>query len=81
MMTFNFFFGVSLAKEILCVTDNLARALQKKDLSASEGKVLYKPTLDTLKSMKDNEFDKFWSETLEMSQKLEIGEPELKRRG
>ena len=28
-----------------------------------------------------HEFDKFWSETLEMSQKLEIGEPELKRRG
>ena len=38
MMRFDFFFGLSLAIEILGQTDELATALQYKNLSAVQGK-------------------------------------------
>ena len=57
MMAFEFYFGINLAKLLLLHTDNLACSLQKKELSASEGKNLYKATLETLKDMKKIEFE------------------------
>ena len=71
MMTFNFFFGKSLAKVILSITNSLANLLQKKNISALEGKELNKPTLNTLKDMRSTEFDKFWEDTLKISVELE----------
>ena len=37
MMKFDFFFGVSLGEVIMRHTDNLRRALQQADISASKG--------------------------------------------
>ena len=72
MMTFNFFFGISLAKVTLSITNSLANLLQKKKKnSALEGKELNKPTLNTLKDMRSTEFDKFWEDTLKISVELE----------
>ena len=80
MMNFNFFYGISLAREILMITDNLAKALQKHGLSALEGKELYKLTSQTLANMMANGFEKFWQTTLKMSEDLELSKPELKRK-
>ena len=41
MKKFNFLFAICLAKEILFITDNLAKALQERNLSASQGRELY----------------------------------------
>ena len=59
MRDFNYFFRISLAKEILLVTDNLAVSLQKRDLSALEGHALYKVTTTPLEnSLKTREGSK-----------------------
>ena len=47
MLQFETYFAISLAKIILLQTDNLATALQKKKISATEGKELYKVTAKT----------------------------------
>ena len=49
MKQFNFLYGLYLSRLILSQVDNLATCLQKKDLSASEGKKLYEITVGTLK--------------------------------
>ena len=81
MRQFDFFFSISLAKELLLITDNLAKLLQKKDLSALEGKELYLITAKTLEDMKsEEEFEKFWQKTLKKSKELKVKAPELKRK-
>lgn len=80
MKKFNFLFAICLAKEILIITDNLAKSLQERNLSASQGKELYKITAKTLETMKTEGFEKFWQDTLKLSEKLAIECPELKRK-
>ena len=80
MKQFNFLYGLFLSRLILSQVDNLATCLQKKDLSASEGKNLYEITVGTLKKIKSNGFEKLWKETLEKSEELEIDKPELARK-
>ena len=53
MTRFNFFYGICLAREILFVTDTLAKSLQTKNLSAVEGKEMYQITAITLEKMKN----------------------------
>ena len=77
MMEFDFFFGISLTKVIFL---HLARSLQKKDLSALEGNKLYQLTFQTLKDVRANDFENFYSEVLEKSEKLELNELKLPRR-
>ena len=79
MLNFKFFFSVCLAKEILMLTDNLARKLQQKSVSASEGKEMYKSTVLTLEAIKSSDFEKFWSNTLKKSQELHLKIPVLDR--
>lgn len=79
MKSFDYFYGISLAKKILILTDNLAKKLQKKDISASEGKQLYKNTVLTLEAIKSDDFEQFWNDTLKKSQNFDIKQPELKR--
>ena len=81
MRQFDFFFSITLAKELLLITDNLAKLLQTKDLSALEGKELYLITAKTIEDMKsEEEFEKFWQKTLKKSKELKVKEPELKRK-
>ena len=80
MKNFNFYFGIALAKEILFITDNLAKLLQRKDLSAAEGKELYKITAKALETMKSEEFENFWKNTVKQSEDLGVEVPKLKRK-
>ena len=79
MKNFNFYFRIALAKEILIITDNLAKLLQRKDLSAVEGKELYKITAKALETMKAEEFENLWKNTAKQSEDLGVEVPKLKR--
>ena len=48
MESFNFLYGIMLGEKILHLVDNLSRTLQHKDLSASEGQVAARLTVDAL---------------------------------
>ena len=81
MMKFEFYFAMSLSIEILGQTDELAKALQNKDLSAAEGKTLFEACKMTLKSLNSVEnFNKFWEKVKKKSEELEIGQPVLPRK-
>ena len=59
----------------------MAKALQKKDLSAADGFKLGMMTVSTLEELKSNEnYLKFWTAVNEDSQKNDIDEPELPRK-
>ena len=80
MYTFDFYFSMCIAIEVIGQSDILARALQNPNLSASEGKILAENTILTLKAKRsDEKFELFWNENLEESKKLEISDPVLKR--
>jgi hypothetical protein len=78
MKKFDFYFGVSLAIQTLAQTDLLATQLQRKDLSAYEGKELAKKTIVALKALK-LEFESFWNDTVAKAEKIDIEEPKLPR--
>ncbi len=60
MKTFDYYFGICLGHLILKHRDNLSRALQNSDISASEGQEVASMTL-TLKSIRsDDIFKLFW---------------------
>ena len=81
MKTFDFFFGLKLAYGILQHTDNLAKALQKSDLSASEGYHMAMSTIKTLEFLKSDEnFSSFWNEVKEEAEKNDVEEPILGRK-
>ena len=94
MATFDFYFGVYIGEMILRYSDNLSKALQKKDISAAEGQhvaQLVKVTLQTMHSAQlvkvtlqtmhsESSFSLFWQVLTIKAQKLNIGEPELPRK-
>lgn len=55
MQTFDFFFGLVLGETLFCHSNNLSRALQKKDFSAAEGQVIAGKTVVTLQSIRNDE--------------------------
>lgn len=79
MRKFKFLFAICLSRKILLVTENLAKALQARNLSASQGKELYKITVKTLENIKSQDCDKFWNETLKLSEELCIETPKPER--
>ena len=79
MQKFDFFFGLKLGDLILGHSENLSRSLQKSSLSASEGQLMAKVTVQTLKSFQ-SEFDPFWENVKEESSKHEINEFVLPRK-
>ena len=66
MLQFETYFPISLAKIILLQTNNLATALQQKKISATEGKELYKVTAKTLLKIRNETFDQFWKNSLDV---------------
>ena len=61
MNKFEFFFSTSIGYKLLVQSDNLAKSLQTKGLTACEGQHMAKNTITSLKSLKsDEEFDTFW---------------------
>jgi len=82
MQNFDFFFGLHLAEKIFRHTDNLAKALQKTKVSATEGQHLAEVVKKTLQSKRNDEiFVNFYTEVLHQ-QKLQpdISVPTLPRR-
>ena len=82
METFDFLFGVILGDVVLHIVDNLSRTLQHKDLSASEGQMAARLTVDTLSSLQSDEakFESLWRDAIDEASKLEVNEPTLPRR-
>ena len=82
MNTFDFLFGVILGDVLLHIVDNLSRTLQYKNLSASEGQIAAKLTLDTLSSFRSQEakFESLWKDAVDEASKLELEEPTLPRK-
>ncbi len=60
MKTFDYYFGICLGHLILKHRDNLSRALQKSDISASEGQEVASMTLKVLKSIRSDDMFKFF---------------------
>ena len=82
MMTFDFFFAVYLSQRIFAHTDNLAAALQSRNLSAAGGKHLAELTIKTLQSIRNEEsFDNCFSTAVLLAKKHDdISEPKLPRK-
>ena len=55
METFDFFWGLILGELLFRHSDNLSRALQRKDISASEGQLIAKKTVITIQSIRTDE--------------------------
>ncbi|CAG2184616.1 unnamed protein product [Mytilus edulis] len=76
-----FFFGSSLAEVLLRNADNLSKTLQCKDLSAAESKSIAQKTVQTLKSLRDDEcFNLFWENVIMKSRRKSVEEPVLPRK-
>lgn len=81
MQSFDYFFGLVLAEKLLRITDNLSKTLQIKEFSASDGQRVAAMSKETLQKMRNEDnFDLFWTLTLQMSSKLDINEPTLPRK-
>ncbi len=81
MKTFDYYFGICLGHLILKHSDNLSRALQKSDISASEGQEVASMTLKVLKSIRsDDMFKLFWEKICEEVEHFSISPPGLPRR-
>ena len=79
MKQFSFLFGLSLAIEILSITDLLATKLQEKTLSAYDGKKLAEKCIITLKAM-TLEFDSVWDKIVTKANELEVENTKLPRK-
>ena len=65
MKKFQFCYGIYLGYKLLKVTDNLAKSLQTKGLTAMEGQQMARNTITVLENLStDEEFDIFWDEIL-----------------
>ena len=68
MLTFNFFFGISLGTLILQHRNNLSKSLQHDTITAAEGQQLAKLTIDVIKSIrKEDKFKSFYDRLLHQS--------------
>ena len=81
MMQFDFYFGLSLGECLLRHADNLSATLQRKELSAAEGKSIAMKTVKTLNEMRSEEsFCLFWSNVNKQAQKSSVENPKLPRK-
>ncbi len=81
METFDFFWGLILGELLFRHSDNLSRALQRKDISASEGQLIAKKTVITIQSIRTDEcFQLFWDKVLKMTEGKGINGPVLPRK-
>ena len=61
MVRFDYLYGKLLGQLVLNHVDNLNGTLQHKSMSAAEGQVIAKMTVETLKSIRDDKYlDRFW---------------------
>ena len=81
METFNFLFGTVLCEMLLCHTDNLSKALQKKTISAAEGQGVAQMVIATICTLRTEEsFSLFWKKVEGIAKSVTVAEPQLPRR-
>ncbi|WAQ94137.1 hypothetical protein MAR_006608 [Mya arenaria] len=81
MASFDFLYGVTLGYKLLKHSDNLSKALQHKDMSASEGHFLAHVTVSTLGKLRtDDTYDQFWGSIDTKLNNVDVNEPTLPRR-
>eukprot|EP00117_Sycon_ciliatum_P012838 scpid52838/ scgid13749/ Zinc finger MYM-type protein 1 len=81
METFNFFFGISLARLVLAHGDNLSVSLQSSTMSAAEAQKIARLTVDTITKMRtENSFSMFWEATVAKSHQFDVSEPQFPRK-
>ena len=81
MMRFNTLYGLQLAKQILKITDNLSRSLQKQAMSAAKGKAIADLTTRTLEGMRtEDSFDLFFKLAKSLHERVGTEPPALPRK-
>lgn len=81
MKTFSFLFDIKLGEMILSHSDNISRALQHQELSASECQVLAKMTVRTMETMRtDASYNLFWERLQIDRTNFEVDEAVLPRK-
>ena len=81
METFNFFFGISLARLVLAHGDNLSVSLQSSTMSAAEAQKIAHLTVNTITKMRtENSFSMFWEATVAKSHQFDVSEPQFPRK-
>ena len=79
-VTFDYVFEAYLGELILGHSDNLSKFLQNSNLPGIDGRFTANSTVETLKSIKNDEnFDLFWEKVLPHAKRLDVNEPTLPR--
>ena len=79
--TFSFYFGVHYAERILKHTDNLSKTLRSTSMSATEGTHVAALTVKTLQLIhSDEHYDAFWDLLIIAQQKVDVDDPQLRRK-
>ena len=78
--TFDYVFEAYLGELILGHSDNLSKLLQNPNLSCVDGWFTANATVETLKSIiNDESFALFWEKVLPYAKRLDVNEPTLPR--
>ena len=81
MKKFDHLFGVMLGLTVLRHTDNLSKALQHDDLTASEGQTMAQLTLDTSAKVRNDEsFSEFYKSVKDKAEAVDVNEPSVPRK-
>ena len=80
MSEYKLLFGLELSNKILCITDNLSKALQSQSMTAAEGQKVAELSVQTLKSMRTDEcFTTFFRFVNKLRQNNGVAEAVLPR--
>ena len=80
MKEFKFFYCLMLAERLLKHCDNLSKTIQTSSMPAVEAHRLSELCIEVIQKMRsDNDFDLFWTLSLQTCEQLNINEPVLPR--
>lgn len=81
MLQFEFYYGLTLGECLLRHADYLSATLQRKEMSAAEGKAIAMKTVKTLTKMRsEDSFCLFWNNVNKQAQKSSVERPKLPRK-
>ena len=81
MITFDYFYGVTILQLVLRHSDNLSETLQKFSLTSCQVKEIADLALQTINSLRsESELQLLWKKTVQRAEVLEITQPSLPRK-
>ena len=81
MDDFEFLFGLLLGELIFGNCDNVSKALQSENISASEGQTTINMTVQALIKIRNGDsFKLFWAKALKRKEEYDVNDPVLKRK-